>query len=73
VLQNDTIFLIQVKIILVVGRRTVQWRKNPSRHIIYRLSGLTMSTLAGLLTLPVAVLGHEISEFIGSELRMLRG
>jgi cation transport ATPase len=34
-----------------------------------------MSTLAGLFTLPVAVLGHEISEFIviGSGLRMLRG
>ena len=36
---------------------------------------LAVGALVGLFTLPVAVLGHEISEFfvIGSGLRMLRG
>ena len=39
------------------------------------ISVLVIGAVAGALTLPVAVLGHEISEFvvIGSGLRMLRG
>jgi Cd2+/Zn2+-exporting ATPase len=39
------------------------------------ISTLAIGAVAGLFTLPVAVLGHEISEFvvIGSGLRMLRG
>ncbi len=38
------------------------------------ISFLSIGALAGMLTLPMAVLGHEISEFIviGSGLRMLR-
>jgi Cd2+/Zn2+-exporting ATPase len=38
------------------------------------ISFLSLGAIAGLLTLPLAVLGHEISEFIviGSGLRMLR-
>lgn len=39
------------------------------------ITTLVIGAVAGLFTLPVAVLGHEISEFvvIGSGLRMLRG
>ena len=39
------------------------------------VGALAIGAVAGLFTLPVAVLGHEISEFvvIGSGLRMLRG
>jgi heavy metal translocating P-type ATPase len=39
------------------------------------IGALAVGAVAGLFTLPVAVLGHEISEFIviGSGLRMLRG
>jgi Zn2+/Cd2+-exporting ATPase len=39
------------------------------------ISGLVIGAVAGWLTLPLAVLGHEISEFIviGNGLRMLRG
>lgn len=39
------------------------------------ISGLVVAAVAGIFTLPVAILGHEISEFvvIGSGLRMLRG
>jgi Cd2+/Zn2+-exporting ATPase len=39
------------------------------------ISVLVIAAVAGIFTLPVAVLGHEISEFvvIGSGLRMLRG
>lgn len=39
------------------------------------ISALVAGAMAGFLTLPLAVLGHEISEFvvIGSGLRMLRG
>jgi Cd2+/Zn2+-exporting ATPase len=38
------------------------------------ISGLVVAAVAGIFTLPAAVLGHEISEFvvIGSGLRMLR-
>ena len=38
------------------------------------ISALSLGAVAGLLTLPMAVLGHEISEFIviGNGLRMLR-
>ena len=38
------------------------------------ISALVAGAIAGMFTLPVAVLGHEISEFIviGSGLRMLR-
>jgi Cd2+/Zn2+-exporting ATPase len=38
------------------------------------ISILSLGAIAGALTLPAAVLGHEISEFIviGSGLRMLR-
>jgi Cd2+/Zn2+-exporting ATPase len=38
------------------------------------IGGLVVGALAGWFTLPIAVLGHEISEFvvIGSGLRMLR-
>ncbi len=39
------------------------------------IGGLVVGAVAGWFTLPIAVLGHEISEFvvIGSGLRMLRG
>jgi heavy metal translocating P-type ATPase len=39
------------------------------------ISALAVGAVAGLFTLPIAVLGHEVSEFvvIGSGLRMLRG
>lgn len=39
------------------------------------IGGLVIGAIAGWFTLPVAVLGHEISEFvvIGSGLRMLKG
>ena len=39
------------------------------------ISTLVVAAVAGIFTLPVAVLGHELSEFvvIGSGLRMLRG
>ena len=39
------------------------------------ISALVIGAIAGAFTLPIAVLGHEISEFIviGSGLRMLRG
>jgi P-type E1-E2 ATPase len=39
------------------------------------IGALVVAAVAGIFTLPVAVLGHEISEFIviGSGLRMLRG
>lgn len=39
------------------------------------ISGLVVGAIAGLLSLPIAVLGHEISELIviASGLRMLRG
>jgi heavy metal translocating P-type ATPase len=39
------------------------------------ISALAVGAVAGLFTLPIAVLGHEISEFvvIGSGLRMLKG
>lgn len=39
------------------------------------IGGLVVGAIAGWLTLPIAVLGHEISEFvvIGSGLRMLKG
>jgi Cd2+/Zn2+-exporting ATPase len=39
------------------------------------ISVLVIGAISGLLTLPMAVLGHELSEFvvIGSGLRMLRG
>ena len=38
------------------------------------IGALSLGAIAGVLTLPMAVLGHEISEFvvIGSGLRMLR-
>jgi Cd2+/Zn2+-exporting ATPase len=38
------------------------------------ISVLSLGAIAGALTLPMAVLGHEISEFIviGNGLRMLR-
>ncbi|MCL5997447.1 MAG: heavy metal translocating P-type ATPase [Chloroflexi bacterium] len=39
------------------------------------IGGLVIGAIAGVFSLPIAVLGHEISEFIviGSGLRMLRG
>jgi Cd2+/Zn2+-exporting ATPase len=39
------------------------------------IAGLVVGAVGGWLSLPAAVLGHEISEFvvIGSGLRMLRG
>ncbi len=41
---------------------------------IFVISALSLGAVAGLFTLPLAVLGHEISEFmvIGNGLRMLR-
>jgi Cd2+/Zn2+-exporting ATPase len=38
------------------------------------IGALVLGAIAGWLTLPIAVLGHEISEFvvIGSGLRMLK-
>ena len=38
------------------------------------IGGLVVGAVAGTFSLPIAVLGHEISEFvvIGSGLRMLR-
>jgi len=39
------------------------------------IGALIIGAIAGIFTLPVAVLAHEVSEFvvIGSGLRMLRG
>jgi Cd2+/Zn2+-exporting ATPase len=38
------------------------------------ISGLVIGAISGMFTLPIAVLGHEISEFvvIGNGLRMLK-
>jgi Cd2+/Zn2+-exporting ATPase len=39
------------------------------------IGGLVIGAVTGIFSLPIAVLGHEISEFlvIGNGLRMLRG
>jgi Cd2+/Zn2+-exporting ATPase len=53
--------------------RSVIWQNLALSALV--IGTLAIGAIAGLFTLPVAVLGHEISEFvvIGSGLRMLRG